>query len=72
MQGHVATLKADVHQLKRKMTTVIDKVKVLQNEFGIVEDWNEGELETQSVMSGTGAYYGMSRPSSTEMDNNHK
>ncbi len=67
LQNHVASLKADVNQLKRKMSTVIDKVKILQNEFGIVEDWNADELEQPSTISGTGGFYNsMSRPVTSE------
>ena len=64
LQNHVASLKADVHQLKRKMTTVIDKVKLLQKEFDIVEDWGDevpNGLDQSSTVS-----FGFSRPGSHE------
>ena len=65
LQNHVASLKADVNQLKRKMLTVIDKVKILQHEFGIPEDWGEGDLDTSSMVS-TGFYGSSSRPTTSD------
>lgn len=62
-----------MHQLKRKMGTVIEKVKILQNEFGIVEDWNADEsndLAQGSIMSTSSPFgtntYSMSRPVTSE------